>query len=56
MIENKKMPIGMNAKTKNNCKASLFIVYIEPNFGRCVKYPNNFQAILVMSKLFLEQT
>ena len=54
MIENKKMPIGMNAKTKNNCKASLFIAYIEPNFGGCVKYPKNFQAKRGMSKPFLE--
>ena len=56
MIELIKIAIGIKAKTRNNCKANLFILYMEQNFDECVKYPKNFQAILVMSKLSLEQT
>ena len=54
MIELIKIAIGIKAKTRNNCKASLFIPYIEPNFGGCVKYPMNSRAKQVMSKPFLE--
>ena len=56
MMELIRIAIGIKAKTRNNCKANLFIVHIEHNFIGCVKYPKNFQAKQVTSKLFLEQT
>ena len=54
MIELIKIAIGIKAKTRNNCKAILFILYMEQNFDECVKYPKNFQAKLGMSKPFHE--
>ena len=56
MMELIRIAIGIKAKTRNNCKANLFILYMEQNFDECVKYPKNFQAKQVTSKLFLEQT
>ena len=54
MIELISMAIGINAKTKNNCRANLFMVIGEHIYPRPVKLTMLFQAKLEKSKLVLE--
>ena len=44
MIELIRMAIGINAKTKNNCKANLFILIEEHTYPKHVKLAMLFQA------------
>ena len=53
MIELIRMAIGINAKTKNNCRANLFMIIGEHIYPRPVKLTMLFQARLEMSMLFL---
>jgi hypothetical protein len=48
------MAIGINAKTKNNCRANLFIIVGEHIYPRPVKLTMMFQATLEKSRLVLE--
>jgi len=54
MIELIRMAIGINAKTKNNCRANLFMVIGEHICPRPVKLTMFFQAKLEKSRLALE--
>jgi hypothetical protein len=54
IIELIRMAIGINAKTKNNCRANLFMVIGEHIYPRPVKLAMLFQATLEKSKLVLE--
>ena len=54
IIELIRMAIGINAKTKNNCRANLFIIVGEHIYPSSVKLTMMFQATLEKSKLVLE--
>ena len=54
MIELIRMAIGINAKTKNNCRANLFMLIGEHIYPRPVKLTMFFRATQERSKPFLE--
>jgi len=54
MIELIRIAIGINAKTKNNCRANLFMLIGEHIYPRPVKLTMLFRATQERSKPFLE--